>query len=304
MAIRWSDEDINNLIEWYPEFGGVYCAEKLGRKISTVRLKASRLGLRVKNCDRTKVSQLNTERFSKLRQDIFNSRTDFLKKDKITPEQAYSLGFLWGDGHLATQGKMLYITLEIATEDFTEIFPILKSLETGKKYWKTYNRKRAETWKETTQAGLYDPYLGKFLEFYDYKNKSGCGADKIVSYIPEKLRHYFFRGLFDADGTFHFNETASSHRASISSVYDQDWNFVLNFYKSIGVDHVATICRNITTNDYKYSNIFIHRQKYLNVLYENIFASYTQDKIGLGRKHETIKEIYDNPKHIKLLKDR
>ncbi len=42
---RWSDEDIELLRTYYPEYGGRYCARLLGRTKEAVKIKAERLGI-------------------------------------------------------------------------------------------------------------------------------------------------------------------------------------------------------------------------------------------------------------------
>jgi len=47
---------------------------------------------------------------------------------------------------------------------------------------------------------IHNRPLVKYLVDNDYLVKSNASADKILSTIPEKFQHYFFRGLIDGDG--------------------------------------------------------------------------------------------------------
>lgn len=94
---RWSEREVQFLLDHYPSQGAAYCAEELGRTPNSVAWKASSLGLKLIPSMRAAIAIANnTERLAahtyKVGPDLFDPPT--------TPETAYILGLLWADGYL------------------------------------------------------------------------------------------------------------------------------------------------------------------------------------------------------------
>jgi hypothetical protein len=87
-------------------------------------------------------------------------------------------------------------------------------------------------WRTTSKLDVTHQKLWHFLNGYDYRDKSHASADKIIEAIPERLRHYWWRGYFDGDGCFAKNPGG---RVCFNSGYDQDWTFVYKLGELIGV---------------------------------------------------------------------
>lgn len=274
----WSPEEILFLKENYSHKGKIYCSEHLNREGSSVFKKASYLKLKV-NSDVKLVNnikaqnKLQTERPN---EDFNVNIEQFL--DIKNPEIAYLLGFLWADGYIVRNE----IRLEILKTDMDVIKPILDSL--GK--WNYYERKRKH-WQHISRATTSNKRLVEYLKQHNYKEKSSYSADKILSKIPEHLRHYFFRGLVDGDGFVDINRT----RASISSSLEQDWSYLTNLSYKL----------DIKINIYKYTS----KHSYSNVEFNGINAIKFCDYIyygnifGLKRKYNNylkLKNHYLNSK--------
>jgi hypothetical protein len=278
----WTLEEINFLKENYPLYGKLFCAEKLNRKGSSIFKKASRLSLKV-NYDikliNNQAAQIKYQ--SERPNDVFNVNIEqFLDIEK--PEVAYLLGFLWADGYIVRTE----VRLEIVKTDMDNIKHILDSIGT----W-TYSDRQRKNWKVISRATTSNKRLVEFLKEHDYDKKSYVSADKILSKIPNDLKHYFFRGLVDGDGCISLTNT----RLLISSTLKQDWTYV----KTICCD--LNINSNIYRNEYKNSWSVID----FNGINAINFCEFIYNGIifGLNRKYNNyleMKEYYMNSKKVLL----
>ena len=278
----WSPEEILFLKENYPSKGNLYCSEHLDREGSSVFKKASYLKLKV-NSD---VKKLNNKlaqykHQSNRKSDDFNVNIEqFLDIQK--PEVAYLLGFLWADGYIVRNE----VRLEIVKDDLDTIKPILESIGN----W-TYSYRDRNGCRTSGRATTSNKKIKEFLVNHDYHKKSYVSADKILSKIPNELKHYFFRGLVDGDGCIYVNEKTNEKRISISSSVNQNWFYVEN------------ICNEIDVNFNVYQKIGKHSSSVIEIngVYAKTFCDYIyQDKqFGLDRKHNKyliLTELYNNSK--------
>jgi len=157
-----------------------------------------------------------------------------------TKEKAYSLGFLWGDGSLFVKKckkyNLYYPVLNILKTDYDNIEKILNSIGDWKKY---ISKPRISQPNYQTHSVLYDKSWGKFLFENDYKNKS-IGPTKILSQIPDDLKHYWWRGLSDADGCFYANQKNRCFQYSIAGPIEQSWIDAEELFKSLSVRYKVT----------------------------------------------------------------
>lgn len=282
MKNKWTQEEINFLIKNYPLYGKEYCEKKLNREGSSIFKKASRLKLKV-NSDVRLANNIKAQvKYQNDRtNDEFNINIEqFINIQK--PEVGYILGFLWADGYIVRNE----IRLEIVKDDLDAIKPILESI--GK--W-TYSYRNRNGCKTSGRATTSNKKLKEFLVEHDYDKKSYVSADKILSKIPNDLKHYFFRGLVDGDGCIYVNKKTNEKRISISSSVNQNWFYVENICDEIGVNF------NVYQKIGKHSSSVIE----INGIYAKTFCDYIyQDKqFGLHRKYNKyliLTELYNNSK--------
>lgn len=220
-----------------------------------------------------------------------------------TPESAYLLGFLWGDGYLyhksyvekrrmkkgisSYQKNSYHVKVECSEDDLSSLIPIFE--KSGK--WTSCKRQRANRKPQlclsTCNRGLYD-----FLRAHNYKIKSGASPE-ILKIIPEELTHYWWRGYFDADGYIYRiknNGSGRSKQVSISSVYDQDWTETSNLLDKLGVKY--SIRRAIQSEKSRYSEVRFTSNKSTEIFLDYIYSG---EDFGLLRKKETyLKSKYSN----------
>ncbi len=68
---------------------------------------------------------------------------------------------------------------------------------------------------------INDKYIKEFLLENDFDKKSLLSPTKVLSKIPDELKHYFFRGLIDGDGCPIFNSEVGEQTFSWLSQFEQ-----------------------------------------------------------------------------------
>lgn len=211
-----------------------------------------------------------------------------------TPEVAYILGLLWADGYIFSNKvtKQYRVCIEGLETDLYLLLDIF--YKTGK--WNV-NRRIRKNRKPQMTIATGNKYLYHFLIENDYEIKSKHSANKILSKIPENLKHYWFRGLIDGDGSLYLNKKRSMSQFNCSSCRDQEWNFFTNLLKKLGIKRY-TIRPSVKLKNLKstnkisyYSDIRITNRKEIIKLLDYIYKDFSIDNIGLKRKYNTFLEI-------------
>jgi hypothetical protein len=232
MSYKITNEQIEWFKENYPVLGRKECASNLNTSIGFCGILAKRYNIKVSKQRKSSIARENAYKQFEL---IRKLRSENAKKITIdTPEKAYSLGFLWGDGYLSKANpktELYYISMEILEEDMQQIKPFLSSLGN----WTGYVRKRNK--KHTFCAILCDPVLGLFLKNNDYDKKSLVDPNKILSIIPEDLQHYWWRGYSDADGCFYVRKNKRWGAFTIVGNIKQEWRSLINLMDILKINY-------------------------------------------------------------------
>jgi len=204
-----------------------------------------------------------------------------------TPEVAYILGLLWADGYI---GKNNAVNIQAVRTDLDLLYKHF--LTTGN--WKIYYR-TPKNRKEQATIHKGNMMLANFLKENDYTIKSDKSACKILSIIPENLKHYWFRGVVDGDGCFYIRNK-KSYQFSLASSYQQDWTYFEDLLKSLNIKYNIQrriqIRKNLPST--QSSVIRISNKNTIKILGEYIYQNYEIDKIGLHRKYEKFLQIKAN----------
>lgn len=262
---KWSNKQINWIKRNYYKFGPKRCADKLGIKRSQISKIASTYNLKMDKEIRREF----------LRNDCINNKKYYpiMKEfDNITkPEIAYFLGYFWADGHLFKKTNSVKIVIE--KEDAKNVKNVF--MKCGN--WGIYSTENQKEGKNNIAFEFTDYKLHTFLKNNDYLIKSGASANKILSQIPERLKHYWWRGYFDGDGGL------STSSLAITSVYEQNWNFYKKLCKKLKIRFKTR--KAIKDNRDKYSHVYFCKILDIIRFFNYIYKNYTKDNIGLKRKY-------------------
>jgi hypothetical protein len=255
--MKYQDNEIEIIRREYPD-GGVQAVQKfLNRSTDSIRHQAKKHLI------------TRTENFRESRVDI----SRFV--DKFTSESSYILGLIWGDGHAAWNplSRQYVTSLTLKESDFKDIQHLLKDFKVH------LVKKRKSTWEQCIMSYLNSKPLATFLQSQDYCQKSIRSPVKIIQRIPKALRHYFWRGYFDADGSNN-GLPEGKYKIVIAGSLKQDWTDLKNLCLNLGVDYkISRIIRKNGTSSSLvvcgYNNVL----RFMKFLYEG-------ETIGLYRKQK------------------
>jgi len=284
MKKRFTQEELNFLLHEYPTKGISYCSQQLNRTEISIQRKVSKLKLRI-NIE----SKKERQRIAGKNRDVYNKKHNINEDmffDIKEPIVAYFLGLLWSDGHIISKGsgKENSIKIEAKKSDLIEIIDAISIM--GK--W-TINSRIRHGRQEQMLICTSNRKLVDFLVKHGYLNKKIESADKILSKIPDNLKHYFFRGLSDGDGCFYQNLKNKCTQYTIHSTYEQDWSYIENVYNQLKIKY--SIIR-INRPNSKSSVIRITNK--INIL---TFGEYIYSGIIFGfsrkyKKYNTINDVF------------
>lgn len=206
------------------------CARLLKRPYTSVSKRIYKLGL--PNLTKEQRSTVCVKAFERQRPN--DSRKinpeQFYKIE--TPEVAYFLGYIWADGYCKRQKSGAHIlSMLIVDEDYLQVKGTFDKIgEWGiTKFWPKPRGKYA--------AHIYagNKPLVSYLISKDYHIKSAASPDKILETIPDNLKHYFWRGYFDGDGSFRIRKGV--YQAYFCGSFAQDWDAHCRLLDRLGIKY-------------------------------------------------------------------
>jgi len=208
-----------------------------------------------------------------------------MKSDSLvfSKEFVYFLGLLWSDGYI-DRGRTI---LEIVESDALEIVDDIKKLNFLKICTSTRQRKNRKPQMSIyfCNTKFYDNFQSKY-----FINKSICSPDQLLNVIPSNLIRYFYLGLIDGDGCFYFRK--KSRQFYITSSHDQDWNHIVNLFKTININQYEI--RKVESKlNHKSSYIRVKKHSEIVSIFNYLYP--VGYEIGFKRKYNKCKEIIDNP---------
>ncbi len=303
MLSKLTQSDKDFIIANYPTKGSRYCATHLNHPIKRIQRWAAKRGLIVtpeRNLERQRENILVAQNIRRERaQDPASYRVNpnqFM--DVKTPEAAYLLGLLWADGYVLPPHR---IEIQANRDDLNEVLHIF--LQTGA--WcvmeRTPKGRKPQLTIVTSNRLLVD-----HLVSHGYVAKSTRSACSILSTIPNRLKHYWWRGLIDGDGCFYLNRERYLTQFSIASSHAQDWTYIESLEQQLGIKMVVKRRfqrQNGRLNGNSIARI-VNRQDIVK-LGEYIYQGYKSDGIGLKRKwdkFDEIKRLAERPKRVSYSK--
>jgi hypothetical protein len=272
---KWTKEDEDWLLVNYPKLGPNKSAECLGLRKKQIENRVHKLKIKIPTEFKNLLQSIKPNKCN------INPELFYDIKDK---EIVYLLGIIWGDGFLnpSKSGNNHNLGFTMVKEDIDIIKPVLETI--GK--WNYYQRKQLiKTWKPSINVITNNKRIFNFLVEHDYHKKSYISANKILSKIPNELKHYFFRGLIDADGCFYYYKPkigSTLRQFALTSTYEQDWEYFETLCKKLNIKY--NIKRTINSKSSS-SSIRITNKDGIKKLGELIYNNFNEDKIGLVRKY-------------------
>jgi intein-encoded DNA endonuclease-like protein len=225
-----------------------------------------------------------------MRKEVPNAVTFFNEDLLTTPtaEFAYYLGYFWADGFFHGGRPNNNLSIEVVTSDAIELKGIFKKI--GKfAYYDRHRINATRNYKPQTKIDISNKKLQEFLTFYNFRNKSKSSFSDIFHFLPEELRRHFIRGYFDGDGCIYVNLKNKCNQLSIASTFEQDWSFIIDYFKSKGMVFKKTqrLHRSEKGVVSKSSQIRITSKASCIVFYNN----FIRDVEGLSRKTQKFEKL-------------
>lgn len=284
--MKWTKEQEDFLKENYSNRGAKYCAKNLNRKRPAIVARANKLGLKVnqkvinKILSKTRINWENNRNYNSYK---VNPK-QFLKIE--SPEVSYLLGLIWADGHInyANNNTKTPIIKHNSIEEDNKCFlPIFKS--TGNWNSFTTTNEKAIGNKPISTNWTSNRILGEFLVEHDYKKKE-VSPSKILNKIPDNLKHYFFRGFFDGDGSVSvgFSKNGAMYKSvSFSASKEQNWIFITDLLDELDIKFKI---RKLEDEKGKSSQVNFFNKHDIIKFFNYINKTNDYNKIGLKRKYE------------------
>lgn len=196
-----------------------------------------------------------------------------------SPEVAYLLGFIYGDGYLYHKDgtNQHTIRIECVKEDLLTLENVFFSVGKWTKYY-LYRKNRKPALGFTT----CNKKLFKYLESKGYTNKSSK-PHIILNDMKDDFKKYWVRGFFDADGCIYVK--GRIHQVTFSSSYNQDWSILEKYFNEIGIKSSIKKCLTKTGN---HSYLRFCSKKSVNIFFNLI---YDDLEFGLKRKKDKFLNI-------------
>ena len=274
---RISQADIDFVNAHYPRHGGKYCAEKLGRTLSSIHNIAKKHNIVVPPGG---ISNIFTAIRRKSNEN-YNVNADMFITPRI-PSVIYTMGLLWADGTINTyKNSHRAVCLKSTFPDGDEFYKIMSSFGKWNYYKYDVQNIKYKHLKPSIQIQTNNRPMVEFLESVGYRTKSVGSADSVLEIIPLELRHYWFRGLFDGDGCLYVKDRMV--QVTLSGPINQSWKYLTDLLSNLGVSY--SVKQIITVRGSSSVVRFtgaLNCKRFLDYIYKNA----TQDKIYLSRKYE------------------
>ena len=188
----WTEKDEQQLRELYPFHSNVHLSTLLGRTRQAVRKKANKLGL-VK--DKESLRRINSDALRKyiVDEDYFESID--------TPDKAYILGFLLGDGNI--DKKFFRLSIKIHKRDREVLEYIKRQLKSD-----------APISESRTRETMICLRISSYKLISDLSKCNMVPKKAHIVRLPEirdELYSHLIRGLFDADGSISTGLAKNKH---------------------------------------------------------------------------------------------
>ena len=228
--MKWTEEDINFLSNFYPKKGRNYCSKALNRTVTSIADKAKHLKLKVEK-------DIVIHNMSK---NLLCINDYIYVNDK---KIAYILGLIWTDGGVYlsnNKNKTPIVRHSCIEKDSNIINSLFKQLN-----WRHYYSNNVKSWGKNNMSinWISNKELGLYLINNNFKDKN-LGT-KIYDNFNKNVVSHFIRGIFDGDGCFSIYINKNKYKnfnISLSSTYHQNWEFITSILDNLNVKTKVRKC--------------------------------------------------------------
>lgn len=220
-----------------------------------------------------------------------NIRPGFLT-DLTDKRNVYLLGLLWADGCINCDSKNASFSCVNDDADcprrlFLENGIITSTVRQRKYHGESFGRPAyIASFRLTGMEGK--------LKGWDMHHK--VSPVRLLSEIPDHLKHYWWRGYFDGDGCLHIR--VESQSLAFWSTYDQDWSFVHHLTDKLGFPSCKITRYKRKGGRHCSSTWTTHRQDIICAFMRYIYQGDDVNEVGLKRKHNKYLQLLDKQKAI------
>lgn len=288
---RFTKEEDQFLIDNYHLLGLIESANSLNRCVGSIQYRRKFLN----------IQKLTKEEFSKVMTGKIKHKTRQLPKkvpveqfiNVTSPEVAYILGLIWADGYVKPGEKVVVTGVKEDLESSICVFE-----KTGE--WNIIEQERERygvKCKPVIRINTCNILLSEYLDSKGYKSNSVNSACSILETIPDNLKKYWFRGLFNGDGHVQCSKRGGNRkdqiRIGVASCYEQDWTYLKNVCEKLQIKY--SIYKRVINKPLgkvnKSSSFSVQSFEGCNKFLNFIFEGYSEDKIGMSRKYEKWKNF-------------
>lgn len=298
MRKYYSSSDMAFLRRYYPIKGADFCAKRLMRNRAAINQLAAKHNIRMIHSLVVRLRKEGQEEAFRKAYKIDINR--FI--DINMPEVAYFLGYFWADGHTCIRpkkGGFQYVfCLCIARDDYEDIKSKINCIG---EWSVSINPPNLKTKRPGYSARIatHNKPLVMHMVSLDVHKKSWMAPTKLLGLIPSHLKHYFWRGYMDGDGSFRVNKSSN---ASFSGALNQDWNEHTAILTSLTIKYRV---KRYPTKKGGSSAVIMSSIEDISKWGDYIYQGYSKDRMGLKRKYvrwKLAKEKHDRSRLIRSLR--
>lgn len=205
------------------------------------------------------------------------------------PENVYTLGRLWADGHVDSDGIKLYSTCQ----DIEHLLPFLKKMGVGAIYTRQRKRRDGSLFGRLSYAiEMNSRVLAAILTKQGFTTKSKTGPATVLQHIPKRLHPLFWRGFLDGDGCIYVGKAP---KITFWGAECLEWSELIAVLDSLGVGHRITKYSR-KGGKHRSSCLGVRQIRGMSLFCEWIYASYPFDGIGMPRKYDKAQKLIERAK--------
>lgn len=212
MKHKWSNKDIELLVNKYATTSSEELAKKIGVSVTAIYHKAKRLGL---HKEKRIITESGLER---LRNGALKNRKYFYNerffKEPLNEVSAYWLGFIQADGHIRKSSNGAFLEIDLSKKDVSLLYKFAEDIGSDGSIVKVSNKRNSAGICISRRAMVDD-----LIRLGIRHNKT------FAEDFPRPKNHvnHYIRGVFDGDGTIWFHKSGNPYMSICGTKKFCEW---------------------------------------------------------------------------------